>query len=249
MTSKPTPLFTFADGSSLYKLSAKGFVSRFPVWEANRIMDEAHVASIEATIKTATELQGPFSVISYADEDAKLQNRVIDGQHRQEVLRRYFDRAPDAEDFEILVRRYPDTSHEAAVKLFQQINHAKPMVYRGSTVERLHAFVAALKRHFWSERSGGALIPLIRPSSNRPFLSTEHLEEALKLYRIQERDDLTAEQLVAHAEGMNAFYAEDPNRVTARFTKATLERAIEYGFFLGLDPKCSWLQGLRPGGK
>lgn len=65
MTSKPTPLFTFADGSSLYKLSAKGFVSRFPVWEANRIMDEA--LSIEATIKTATELQGPFSVISYTD--------------------------------------------------------------------------------------------------------------------------------------------------------------------------------------
>jgi hypothetical protein len=120
------------------------------------------------------------------------------------------------------------------------------MVYKGSSTERLHEFVAALKRNFISERVSGSLVALIRPSTNRPFLSTEILEEALKLYKVHERTDLTAEQVVAHAESMNAFYSEDYNRVTARFTKATLDRATEYGFFLGLDPKCSWLQGLRP---
>lgn len=244
--SAPVPLFTFGDGSKLYKLSAKGFVQRFPVWEANRILDESHVADLEGSIATAQELQGPFSVISYTDEENKIQNRVIDGQHRQEVLRRYFDRNPGADDFEVLVRRYPDTKHDAAIKIFQKINHAKPMVYKGSSTERLHEFVAALKRNFVTERTGGTMIALIRPSTNRPFLSTEILEEAIKLYKIHERSDLTAEQVVAHAESMNAFYAEDYNRVTARFTKATLDRATEYGFFLGLDPRCSWLVALRP---
>jgi hypothetical protein len=241
-----TAIYTFSDKSILYKMSAKGFVQRFPVWEANRILDEAHVADLESSIASARELQGPFSVISYTDEETKVQNRVIDGQHRQESLRRYFDKHPDAEDFEVLVRRYPDANHDAAIKIFQQINHAKPMVYKGSSTERLHEFVAALKRNFVSERTGGTLISLIRPSTNRPFLSTEFLEEAIKLYKIHERMDLTTEQVVAHAESMNAFYAEDYNRVTARFTKATLDRATEYGFFLGLDPRCSWLIALRP---
>jgi len=243
---QPPFIFTYSDGSKLYKIPAKSFVSKFPVWEANRTIDEAHVASLEASIKTPTDLQGPFSVISYTDEEKRIQNRVIDGQHRQEVLRRYFERNPSADDFEVLVRRYPDTNHDVAIGLFQKINHAKPMVYKGSSTERLHEFVAALKRNFISERVSGSLVALIRPSTNRPFLSTEILEEALKLYKVHERTDLTAEQVVAHAESMNAFYSEDYNRVTARFTKATLDRATEYGFFLGLDPKCSWLQGLRP---
>jgi hypothetical protein len=67
----------------------------------------------------------------------------------------------------------------------------------------------------------------------------------LKTYGVHERKDLTPDQLVVHAESMNAFYAEDTNRITARFTRTTLDRATEYGFYLGLDPKCSWLLPLR----
>lgn len=238
-------LFSYADGSHLYKLSAKGFVAKFPVWEANRTLDEAHVSDLEAAIKSPTEIQGPFSVITYHDEENKQQNRVIDGQHRQEVLRRYFDRNPGATDVEILVRRYQIKDHAAAIAIFQQINHAKPMVYKGSATERLHEFVSALRKHFVGDKANGSIVALIRPSCNRPFLSTEVLEQALKTYGIHERTDLTSAALVSHAESMNAFYAEDMKRINARFTKTTLDRAIEYGFFLGLDPKCSWLLGLR----
>jgi hypothetical protein len=249
LSAPPTiPIFTFGDGSKLFKFSAKFFAMRFPVWEGNRILDESHVASLEASA-TAGELQGPFSVISYTDDEGRIQNRVIDGQHRQAVLRHHFETNAAAEDFEVLVRRYPNTDHATAIRIFQQINNAKPMVYRGSTTERLHDIVTALKRRFLSERTGGSLTALIRPSTNRPFLSTELLEDALKLYGIHERADLTPERIVEHAISMNAFYAEDPNRVTARYTQATLNRAIEHGFYLGLDPRCSWLQALRPGGK
>jgi len=238
-------LFTYTDGSQLYKLSAKGFITRFPVWEANRTMDEEHVSNLETAIKSPTELQGPFSVITYHDEENKMQNRVIDGQHRQEVLRRYFDRNPGMKDFDVLVRRYQIKDHAAAIAIFQQINHAKPMIYKGSATERLHEFVSALRKNFVADKADGSIVALIRPSCNRPFLSTEILEQALKTYGLHERTDLTIQKLVAYAESMNAFYAEDMNRISARFTKTTMDRAIEYGFFLGLDPKCSWLVGLR----
>ncbi len=227
-------------------MSAKNFATRFPVWEANRTIDEAHVKDLEATIRTPSDIQGPFSVITYTDEEGKSHNRVIDGQHRQEVLRRYFEWESTAEDFDILVRRYVIENLSDAVKIFQIINHAKPMVYKGSTTERLHEFVSALKRHYIRERAGAPMIALIRPNTVRPFLAAETLEEMLRVYKIHERDDLTVEQLIAHADAMNAYYATNIRSINGRFTKATLERAVEYNFYLGLDPKCSWLLALSP---
>jgi len=239
-----TPIFTYSDGSRLFRGSAKAFIVQFPVWEANRTMDDAHVKDLESSIRSVSDLQGPFSVICYTDEDRQIQRRVIDGQHRQEVIRRSFVQNPDAADFEVLVRAYTITDHAAAIALFQTINHAKPMIYRGSTTERLHEIVTALKRRYIGYKADGSAVALIRPSCNRPFLSLEALEEALKTYKIHERPELTDEQILAHAEKMNAFYAEDVDRIGARCTKHTMDRATEYGFYLGLDPKCGWLLGL-----
>ena len=237
-------MFTYSDGSKLFRYSAKAFIERFPVWEANRTMDEAHVTDLEASIRSISEIQGPFSVISYMDDDKNIQNRVIDGQHRQEVMRRFFLKNPAVADFDVLVRRYTITDHAAAISIFQKINYAKPMIYRGSTTERFHEIVTALKRRYIGYKPDGSPVALIRPKCNRPFLSIEALEEAVKSYRVHERADLTDEQIVAHAEKMNAFYAEDPGRIQTRCTKNTLDRAIEYGFYLGLDPACTWLLGL-----
>lgn len=239
-----TPIFTYSDGSTLHRGPAKVFIERFPVWEANRTMDEAHVADLEASIRSVSDLQGPFSVIRYTDDDRQIQRRVIDGQHRQEVMRRYFAKNPDAADFDVLVRVYPITDHAAAIAIFQTINHAKPMIYRGSTTERLHEIVTALKRRYIGYKADGSAVALIRPKCNRPFLSLEALEEAVKSYRIHEKPDLTDDQILAHAEKMNAFYAEDPGRIQTKCTKNTLDRATEYGFYLGLDPACTWLLGL-----
>ena len=225
-------------------MPAKAFIERFPVWEANRTMDEAHVMDLESSIRSVSDLQGPFSVITYLDDNKHRQHRVIDGQHRQEVMRRYFAKNPDASDFEVLVRAYPITDHAAAIAIFQTINHAKPMIYRGSTTERLHEIVTALKRRYIGYKVDGSAVALIRPKCNRPFLSLEALEEAVKSYRIHEKPDLTDDQILAHAEKMNAFYAEDPGRIQTKCTKNTLDRATEYGFYLGLDPACTWLLGL-----
>jgi hypothetical protein len=239
-------LFTFADGkSALYTISARKLVA-FPVWEANRVMDQAHVSALETAIQTPKEIQGPFSVVTYVNEETgKEENRIIDGQHRQEVLRRYFERVSATEDFPVLCRRYRIANHDAAVAIFQQINHCKPMVYKGSPTERLHEIVAALRRHFVVERKGGAATFLIREGCNRPALNVAHLETALKAYGIHERTDLTVQQIVDHAEKMNGMYAEDPQaRVPARATENIWNRAIEAGFYLGLDPHCGWLAEL-----
>lgn len=237
-------LFTFTDGSFLYSVSARWLVG-IPVWEANRVMDQAHVSALENSIKNPTEIQGPFSVVTYTNEETgKKEDRIIDGQHRQEVLRRYFERTTP-EDFAVLCRRYLIPKHDDAVTIFQQINHCKPMVYKGSPTERLHEIVGALRKRFVVERKGGAATFLIREGCNRPALNVAHLETALKAYGIHERADLTLQQIVEHAEKMNGTYAVDPRaRVPARVTENIWTRAEEAGFYLGLDPHCGWLADL-----
>ncbi len=215
------------------------------VWEANRTLDADHALTLERHVADPRTLQGPFTIVTYNTEDRAVQLRVLDGQHRQEVIRRYFNAHPSADDFQVLVRRYQIAGHEEAVAIFQQINHAKPIQYRGSDTERLHAIVSALRRRFLHEGRSG-LIALVRAGCNRPALSTENLEGALKLYGIHTRTDITPEDIVDFAEATNDWIAANPlERGQARVTKSILDRATEYQFYLGLDPRCQWLAGLR----
>jgi hypothetical protein len=237
--------FTFTDGSQLIPTSARWFVNQ-TVWEANRTLDPDHALELERAVVDPCTLQGPFTMISYPTDNGTIQLRIIDGQHRQEVIRRYFAAHTAADDFQILIRRYVIAGHEEAIRIFQQINHAKPIQYRGSDTERLHSIVTALRRRFIHERPAGGLTIMVRPSCNRPALSVEHLEAALQLYDIHKRSDLTPADIVAYAEEMNDWIAADPlTRSQARATQTILDRATEYEFFLGLDPRCSWLAGLR----
>ena len=247
LTPAPLPkiqLFTYTDGNSLWQVPARWLAS-IPIWEGNRVMDEAHLADLIASITNPRDIQGPFSVVEYTAEDGSRQRKIIDGQHRLGVIANYFITAPEATDFPVLVRRYMVPDHAAVVAIFQQINHAKPMEYRGSPTERLHDIVRAMAREFIGERAKGGIVALVRSGCNRPALSTENLEMALKAYKIHERGDLTPAAVVDHARKMNGIYAEDPARIPVVSVSASImNKADEYGFYLGLDPRCAWLAGL-----
>ena len=236
----PTPtLFRYTDGSILRSVCAI-FLITVPVWEANRVLDVEHVAALEAAIEHPDHVQGPFTVIKYKHEETQEEEwRIIDGQHRQEVIRRYFAKTADPPDFQVLCRLYNTTDHTAAIKIFKAINNAKPVVYRGSPEERLHDIIQALKAFFISGRT-----VFIRPGCNRPFLNEAHLIERIKHYRLHERADITPDVVVAHAEAMNVRWAAGPEVCGVKLTPTIWTRAQEYGFYLGLDPKCSWLAGL-----
>lgn len=244
------PLFTFTDGSTLHSISAHR-LCHFPTWEGNRVLDEAHVGSLIAAITDPTKIQGPFTVIQYPSEivSGSIEYRILDGQHRAAVIKHYFTStaAEPVTDFPVLVRRYAGHDHAAAITIFQQINNAKPIVYRGSDTERLHAITTAFQAAFIGARKSKEPLFLVRPTCNRPFLSMEVLTAALRTYKIHERTDLTPDDIVNHARSVNAFYAEDPSaRIPVTITRTMMDRAEEYKFFLGLDPKCAWLLPLRP---
>jgi hypothetical protein len=235
-------LFTFHDSSKLYSVSARWLAS-IEVWEGNRVLDSEHVTAIRTTTAKAKDIQGPFAVVEYKEEGTeKPMRRLIDGQHRQAILREYFA-TESAEDFPVLVRRYWIADHDAAVHLFEQINRVKSIEYKTSPVARLHTFVDALRKEFVSESKKATSVVLIRNGCNRPYLSIENLSAAIKHYKLHERTDITCTDMIERAHKMNGFYAADPTRIPGRFTHPMLERATELGFYLGLDPTCTWLAG------
>jgi hypothetical protein len=218
-------------------------LSMTSVWEENRHLDESHVAALHATADPRS-LQGPYGIVTYRATDADTDsNLLIDGQHRQAVLKRYFEANPIADDFQVLCRRYFPADHIAAVEIFKTINTAKPMVYAGSSTERLHQIQRALQSAFI--HTGSKPVVLIRENCNRPCLNTAHLASALKLYGLHERHDLPIAAIIAHAEKMNVWYAEDQNRCPVQVTRTIMDKAREYNFYLGLDPRCMWLMGLK----
>ncbi len=236
-------LFTFHDGSKMYSVSAR-WLSSIEVWEGNRVLDPDHVTAIRTTTAKAEDIQGPFAVVEYKEDGTeKPIRRLIDGQHRQTVLREHFVTEPAA-DFPVLVRRYWIADHDAAVRLFEQINRVKSIEYKTSPVARLHAFVDALRKEFVSEAKKATSVVLIRNGCNRPYLSIENLSAAIKHYKLHERADITSADMLERAHKMNSQYAADPTRIPGRFTHSMLERATELGFYLGLDPSCTWLAGL-----
>jgi hypothetical protein len=244
MTTIKKQLFTYTDGSSLWEVSARWLIN-IPVWEGNRVMDEKHLADLAISITDPRQIQGLFSIVEYVAEDGTRQRKIVDGQHRQAVLAAHFSATDDASDWPVLVRRYVVADHTAVVTIFQQINHAKPMEYRGSPTERLHDIVRAMTREFIGENAKGGLVALIRTGCNRPALNIEHLETAIKSYRLHEHQELTPNAIVEHARKINGLYAEDPSRIPMTPVSASIMgKAEEFGFYLGLDPKCSWLAGL-----
>jgi hypothetical protein len=240
----PVLEFAFTDGSHLHSMSALK-LSQTAVWEANRHLDEQHVEALSVAADPRT-LQGLYSIVTYrATSDAATDsNLLIDGQHRQAVLKRYFAANPTAEDFQVLCRRYFPADHAAAVGIFKAINTAKPMPYAGSSLERLHEIQKALQRAFIADKAGGKSTILIRENCNRPYLNMSHLAEAIKRNGLHERQDLHIADIVSYAEKMNAWYADDLNRLTVKGTAKIYQKAQELNFYLGLDPQCGWLVGL-----
>jgi hypothetical protein len=241
----PEPLFRYTDCSVLRTASALHLATKVPVWEANRVLDSDHVTALESAIKSIDHIQGPFTIIKYKNDATNTEEwRIIDGQHRQEVLRRYFERYPATPDFQVLCRLYNTTDHASAIKIFQAINNVKPIVYRGSPEERLHDILIGLKQFFVTNRGGSKVVPLIRPGANRPFLNETHLIEAIKAHRLHTRMEIIPQAVIDHAATKNGEWCTTPALSNAVYTQNILDRATEYGFFLGLDPKCSWLTGL-----
>ena len=151
-----------------------------PVWKGNRHIDYTRVDILTKEIgENIKSLDSGYHVIKILEEDAEGKLRhvtyLIDGQHRREVLLRYYASGLCLDDFPVTYIEKIVESESEAITYFNQINNTKPMHIEEDPRLIANRYVAALEKGFAKG--------LIRSkTTRRPYLSADLLREELEKY-------------------------------------------------------------------
>lgn len=230
-------LFTSWDGSVWMTSSARE-VSKFPIWKGNRVLDQSHVADIQAGVEENIQSldTNPFRIALIVDGlDFNSERYIIDGQHRSIVLQNYFAKNPTAPDFQVMVAIREFEREEDIIRYFRILNNTRAIQWKEDPVLVANLYIQALAREFNRDRRR----LLLRPGRTvRPFMALDKLRDALVARHAHEWIK-SPEDFVAMARRRNQEALENLKGRTA--LEDSQARAIIYGFALGLDATFSWI--------
>jgi hypothetical protein len=210
-------------------------------------VDLAHVQALKEAVGYAiSRLDSGYRVIRYEEEEEKgdkvMKSYVVDGQHRIRVLQDAFSvLAPDV-DFIVTVTEKEVRSEEEAIAYFNQINHAKPILYMEDDTMVANRYVIGILRAFDSK------LRFIRQgATRRPYLSVDRLREKL-VKHIQRVKEYSVEEFVTYVEGIHTQLLGEVRDMAQRVPvcpeTGMAKKMAELGFALAWDDKFMWLQRL-----
>ena len=232
-------IHTYMDKSTLNKISAKTLVS-IPVWRGNRFIDLNHANQIKKDIgdNIQTLDSANFHVVKYKDENT-YQTYLVDGQHRQYVIRTYFEENFCMPDFNVLVHEKTVEGESDAIEYFNTLNNVKPQ--QENDLKLLaNKYIVALEKKF------PKLIKPIDKKTKRPFLSSNDLRKVLEengtllkqspqiINTFIEKVDSWNKKKIQEFDLRSAFIAIKD--------KTILESCLEKKFVLAFDPKLPWIK-------
>lgn len=237
-------LHTLSNGANVILIQAKDLV-KIPVWKNNRIIDYDHVAEIEREVSDVRLLDHGFHIGVLAEEDAKGklvdQRYIIDGQHRHQVLQKYFEKTLCGQDFPILVFQKKFETEGELIEYFNDVNKSKPIQPWLDENLILNNYVKDLSNVFNATRK----IFIRQGNCYRPYLSTDRLREALRAQ---------FSNIVPTAKGSLEFAtkAKEWNDTAVKSETFVLgirgakkqeffEKGAKIGFVLAYDDRFSWI--------
>jgi len=232
-------LHTFSDGSVLQKIKAKELVS-IPVWKGNRFIDLEHANKIRSAIgdNIQTLDSAIFRIVKYKDGDIH-QRYIVDGQHRQYVLQKYYEEhVLFALNFDILTIVKNVESESDAIEYFNALNNVKPQ--QDSDPKLLaNKYVLALVK---------AYPKLIKPdgkATRRPFLSSDLLRKILEENSTllkQSNDNIGL--FLKKVNDWNTKKINQYHVASVIQTKdvSVLDSCVEKRFVLAFDQKLPWIK-------
>ena len=241
-------LHRFHDGSVLKTMMATELV-KIPVWQGNRTLDKDHAMKIRDAIGDAVEsLDSGYRIVKYDEQDATgrlvQQSYLIDGQHRQFVLKEHFLGNLCEPDFTVVVQEKNVESESEAIEYFNAINNVKPQKWRTDPAILVNQYIAELEKKFNVSKAA----KFIRQGTTcRPYLSVDRLREALKAQTARlEQEPLKIQAWAQRAVELNAsLTASSPLRILENNKESKYwERAAEVRFMLAVEPKLKWVAEL-----
>jgi len=229
-------IHTFNDNSLLVKIKAKELVG-IPVWKGNRFIDLAHAEHIGNAIEKISNLDSTvFRVVKYTDGiNGNMQKYLVDGQHRQHVLKKYYEEHylfPN--NFDVLVHEKTVDSEAEAIEYFNAINNVKPQ--QDCDPKRMaDKYIIALEKTF---------VKLIRFGTKRPFLSAELLRKGLEEnVSMLKQSNEYVQRFITRVEGWNKKKIESYQLgLIETKEESILESCIKKGFILAFDIKLPWIK-------
>jgi hypothetical protein len=233
----------FHDGSVLKKISVRELMG-IPVWRGNRHIDMEHVKNIQKEIgENIICLDSTiFRIVTYKDGEVQ-QRYLIDGQHRQYVIKSVFESCNFIEDFDMIVVEKDVEDETEAIDYFNQLNNVKPQFEYDSKLV-VNKYIMALEKKFNTNKKN----LLIRPegkTTKRPFLSSTALRLAL---------ETNARSLKGSKEIINEFVERVAEWNTKKIAelelqslysnqkdKSIIEATLEKKFALAFDVKLPWI--------
>jgi hypothetical protein len=220
---------------------------KIPVWQGNRTMDKEHANKIRDAIGSAVELlDSGYRIVNYDEQDTNghlvRQSYLIDGQHRQHVLKEHFLGQLCEPDFPVLVQEKDVESEGDAIAYFNAINNVKPQRWRTDPALLVNQYIAELEKRFNTKAS-----KCIRQGTTcRPYLSVERLRETLKAHAAKlEQEPAKIQLFVQKVADLNrSLVISTPLEsvfVNGKDEPKWLKTAVTNEFMLAVDPKMKWV--------
>ena len=232
------------DGSTLKVIQAKELIM-LPVWKGNRTMNKEHANQIRNAIGSAVELlDSGYRIVNYDEQDATgrlvRQSYIIDGQHRQHVLKEHFLDNLCENDFPVVVQEKDVESEADAIAYFNAINNVRPQKWRTDPALLVNQYIAELEKRFNTKST-----KCIRQGTTcRPYLSVDRLRETLKAHAAKlEQEPAKIQLFVQKVVDLNASLVTIASLRVLENNKDSKywERAADAKFMLAVDPKMKWV--------
>jgi hypothetical protein len=235
-------IHTFSDRSILKKIKAKELVG-IQVWKGNRFIDAEHVNNIKLAIgdKIQNLDSTIFRVVSYKDANNNNEQKyLVDGQHRQEVIKKYYNEfylEAFTTNFDVLIHEKTVDSEAEAIEYFNAINNTKPQ--QDNDPKRMaDKYIVALEKHF------GKLIRPEGKATKRPFLSNDILRNVLEENSsMLKQSNEFVKRFVERVNAWNNKRIKDYELgLIERKEESILESCIKKKFVLAFDAKLPWIK-------
>jgi len=237
-------LHTFSDKSILKRISAKTLVG-IPVWRGNRHIDNNHANQIKNDIGDDIQKldKTVFHIVMYK-EDSKLQKYIVDGQHRQFVIKSYFEENFCIPDFDVLIIEKMVEDESEAIEYFNIINNVKPQ-HDNDVNNMVNKYIKVLEEKFNKDKKNLLIKPLDK-TTKRPFLSSALLRKVLEEYgSLLKNSKEFMKNFVTKVEEWNKKKIEEytlGSVFVATKERSILESCVEKKFVLAFDPKLPWIK-------
>lgn len=240
-------LTRLSDGSILYKMSAKELVT-ISTWHGNRIVDQTHIQNLKRSSGHPKQFDiKPFHIVRYnADQEDGTQKEetcIVDGQHRLEIIKSYFDAQEDpfAEtDFTLLVIEKYCADEQEVQKYFKILNTTKSIEWNEDPRLVANRYVEALCNKFNTKKR-----QLIRNGkTRRPYLSLEMLRDQMVARRVGFATDETPETYAEriyqeHTTILKELSSQDAETLTPEY-----KTALKADCILGYMDSWDWIDTL-----